>query len=475
MRLLGLLVAGLPLAIGSHGRWLEPMIDPKRLAGAIGVAVVLAVIARERIKTPPPQDGAIRRWWREPLYAGAALVCGGLALSALASPVVGLGLWTAVHEASYVALAIAVASHRPRPLEMRWLAACLLAMTAVESLLALGQHFAPGLVSLFFYPGYRWPGGRAGVIGTFGNTEYLASWLAMGLAVATVAAVGVKDQAKTKKWMPLVLAAVAALAFATIFLSGGRGAFLAAAGGLTSCAAMAYLHLRGRMHAESPHEAGRAKAIHLRMAVGLAIGMVLLGLLAVDVARREPVDRRSALPARLAELFDPHSASIRQRMGMAAITSRMIGRDPLLGAGPGRYGAAFGEMHARLASSERGIGFWALAELFSGNYVGEAHCDPLQWWAEYGLLPLLGLFLMLARALETGQRAWRAGQAESWWVAGLWAALATLGINMWVSFPLHLPTRALAFWALLGAVAGRGIEAGSQSEFRNSKSETNSK
>ena len=87
------------------------------------------------------------------------------------------------------------------------------------------------------------------------------------------------------------------------------------------------------------------------------------------------------------------------------ILERILDR-PLLGAGPGCYGAAFGATQARMAQDEPGVGAWAVSLMLPRSYVGEAHCDPLQWWAEYGLTPTLGLSLMIAAALVGAVGVW---------------------------------------------------------------------
>jgi O-antigen ligase len=196
-------------------------------------------------------------------------------------------------------------------------------------------------------------------------------------------------------------------------------------------------------------------------ALGTLAAALILGALWLV---QNPSTRRGALPARLAEMTNLYSPSMRHRVGLLAVTGRMIADRPFVGSGPGLYGAAFSRTQARLAQTESGVGFWIFGDLLAGHVVEQAHSDPLQWWAEYGLLPLIGLLLMLGRALAGSAAILRERQSRPQpgqvWLAGMWAALATLSLNMWVSFPLHTPTRALTFWALLGLVAGASIHDG---------------
>jgi O-antigen ligase len=305
------------------------------------------------------------------------------------------------------------------------------------------------------------------MLGTIGNPEYLAGWLALGLSVATVVALSrttASERTRGRDPLKVIAAGVALLNLAAIFISGGRGAILASLGALGLVAAFGWIGSRRtrsqmdqaldrgpvRVSAQRPHRFGWTVGL---LAVGL---LVLAGLWAIQ----KPDARERTLPGRLLAMTDLHSPSMRHRIGMLAVTSRIIAEHPLAGAGPGRYGWAFSDTQRRLAEHEADVGFWSLGDVLTGNYVGEAHCDPLQWWAEYGLLPILGLTLMIARALSGSWRALRRrgelndlGDLGDPLTAALWALIATMSLNMWVAFPLHGPVRALTFWTALGLLA----------------------
>lgn len=451
MRLLGVWLALVPYAIWPPGVIWDSMNVWKWPFASAGILACLLLIAREakrtRDKSPADQPSPFSFF-----SLGAGLILGGLALSSLFSPVIGLGLLTGLREATLVLLAVCVAAHRPRQSEAAWVMGCLLTSMGAQAGIALMQCFFPRVLGTVLPIGIDPEGGRGAILGTIGNPEYLASWLAVGMTSGFVLTLGGKDprreRAGFRGWAPGL---VGLLALAAIFLSGGRGAILAAAGALLIYG-LVRMPTRGKP--QTTERDGRPPNRFSPLGpVIAAIAVVGTGLFAVWLAL-DPSDRGDTLPHRLAQIANVHSASMRHRLGLLAVTSQMIARDPILGAGPGRYGAAYGEMQAKLAEQEQGVGYWSLAEVLTNNYVSEAHCDPLQWWAEYGLLPLLGLFMMLTHALRRPWKGLRPGGGPTVYQPALWVGLLTLGLNMWVSFPLHVPVRAMTFWVLLGLLAG---------------------
>lgn len=456
MRLLGLLLGLLPYIIAPTTALVDPLLDLKWPACAAGMLACLVLIFREnrQAASPLPSDsGTPVQFWREPFVAGAALIAAGLLLSALCSPVVGLGLETAVRELFFVLFALILAFRPTNHAEVRWILLCLLVSMGLQSLIVLGQFFDP-LSMLAILPfGHTLQGARGFLVGTIGNPEYLASWLAVGLSAGLMLLLRHRDAGPgsqpLKKPVLILSAAASILILSAIFVCGGRGAALASAVAL-GVAGLAWLAGAWRVASAqvSPGPIAHASARKWPwiMAGLFLILLVLAGLWAIE----KPQARRGTLPSRLAELTDFQSASMRQRLGLLILTSKIIADHPLVGVGPGRCGWAFGDMQARLAEKEKGIGFLEFNDLLHGTYTDEAHNDPLQWWAEYGLLPFLGLTLMVMRALLAAWPALRCGARRDALGAALWVAVATLALNMWVSFPLHRPVRALTFWALLG-------------------------
>jgi len=440
-RLTGVLLLLGPL-LGLAGGWL----NFKWLGLIGGAAAIMWRIAREG--GDRPETGLSPR---EPWTAGAALIAAGLLLSIVFSPVPGLGVWVALREWTLVGLAFFVARHRPTAAEIRFVLGCLIVAMVVQATLALLQFALPAGWRPLLPLHLQAAAGRARMIGTIGNPEYLATWIAAGGAAAWVWAAALwRSGGARQTGLTLARLAGGGLVIMTaIYLSGGRGALLSAGGAMLPALPLAW---RGPV---ARREGGRSRG-GLAIATAAGAGVMLAGLWALI-----PADERGGtLPARLAEAVDPHSPSIRHRIGLLVVTSRMIVENPVLGTGPGRFTAGFSDTLARSAAEEEGIGFWALSDALSGTYVGEAHSDALQWWAEYGLAPALGLSLMLAAALAgvAGRlRAGTEGERPDWErpvLLAAWACLAAFGISLATSFPLHGPVRAGGFWVMLGLVSG---------------------
>ncbi len=276
------------------------------------------------------------------------------------------------------------------------------------------------------------------MIGTLGNPEYVAGWIAPALALSVFAA-GAGMLSKLKR---SAFAGIVSVVGISIVLSGSRGAALSAA---ISVLCVGWLTRRGRAQARVEREATSRRAPKLLFVAAALIAVALI----VTWTAVGSETRRQSLAGRLREMFDPQSPPIRHRVGLTIITSRMIADHPIFGCGPGRFGAAFDRTRGEMALRESGVGAWSYNEFQNDQPAAEAHCDPLQWWGEYGLLPFLGLMLILSSAVLTLTR--RIATDEDPLVPQLLlAAILTLALGMMFSFPLHRPARAVLFWTLIG-------------------------
>jgi len=350
---------------------------------------------------------------------GIALIIGGLLLSVCVSPVSSLGMRIFLREAPLVIVALLLCVRGVSEKELRIVLFGLLASAFAQALLILSQFFgvlAPAGVT-----------GRAAMVGTFGNPEYAAGWLAPLGAAAFAGAILVRERISSRSRIAFgfVFGAIAL----AIILGGGRGAALSA----IIASAITFRLLRSNS----------SRLIRTKSAL-IAGGLLVLVLIGAFVP-----GLRQALPGRLVEMLDPYSVSIRHRIGLMTVTSHMIASDPLFGTGPGLYAAGFDQMRGHMAEESDEVGIWVFNEIMGDQTANEAHSDPLQWWAEYGTLSFIGLLLVISSALG---RLWGVLKSsnrptES---ALIFAALLTLTIGMFFSFPLHRPDRALLFWILVG-------------------------
>lgn len=457
-----LLLAGLPWAIAPGIETRDPGSDAKWLLLGWGVLAVAAsaLLARRFDPTPspaaPPPPAAPPSAMPSPraLPVAAALIAVGIVASLALAPTPVAGARVAVRECMLVALALALASVRFTEAELRRLILACMVSAAGQAALTLWQFASP--------PPGAFGSGRSFMTGTFGNPEYVAGWLAPSLAAMVVA--GALARGAGAVAARLLLAAGAALLGASIFVGGNRGAALGAAAGI--CFATRPWGLLGR-----PARASGVAAVSLAIlaAIGAAVG--------AHLAMR-PESRSHGLIGRGLATLDLDHVPTRHRIGLATITSRLIARDPIFGVGPGRFPLEFDRERGRAASGRDDLfdrdpgapvagapdsapdatphlGFWRFGDLLSDAPAGEAHCDPLQWWAEYGIAPLLGLLLAVASALDRSREdVQESHRAPARLLLG--AMLATLAVGSLFAFPLHRPARAALFWGLIGLLhAGR--------------------
>lgn len=433
---LSALVAILPWVFWSGWPTRDPMNDLKWPAAALGLAVVLALSFFEGAPKLALRDVLISSS-RGPLFMGGVSIALGLIVSSLFSIAPSLGFQISLREMMFVLFAMRFSTLRVSRARVTSLLAAYSASAVLQALFTLFQWLRAGRAGDEAL--------RAAMMGTFGNPEYAAGWIAPALALLIVwcAAPG------RATWVRVLTGFGALIIAASILLSGGRGAALGAVVGVLTALYVGRRQKNAGVNSKNNHERDAdAGPRHQRAALAWIGGAIFV--LAVGLAFLGPAARRQSLAGRFAEVFDPYSISVRHRVGLLAVTSRMIAHHPLVGAGPGRFGAAFDRERGRLARESAGIGPWVFNDILNDQAASEAHCDPLQWWAEYGLLSFLGLMLIVAGTFVNLMRRARSG-SDTLPQLLLLAAFAALAIEMLFAFPLHRPARALLFWALVGA------------------------
>jgi len=172
-----------------------------------------------------------------------------------------------------------------------------------------------------------------------------------------------------------------------------------------------------------------------------------VGLLAVTTLAYAPLGERVATAARAARAAD-WDALLTYRLGPWAAASEMVRARPLLGFGPGTFGAEF--TAARLRAEERHLRRFVLPR--ETSTFAEAHSEYLQVLAEAGvpagtaaLAALALLVATLARAVR--RRPCDATRAESVVALGL-VVTGVVGAATW--FPLQLASTAPVLLLALG-------------------------
>jgi O-antigen ligase len=405
---LTVVLAGVPLFVDSGA---DASFDaPKRLVALVGLALAAAAAFAWPARTAFPA------WRQRPALSRAAalLLFGALGwalVAALASPRrlvaldAGRGLLLAA-----LALPLGasrVVARRGGLLLAAFLCAC--AVNAAVSLAQSGGRFQPFELSTV---------GRRDATGAFvGNVGYLATALA--------------------------LSAVAALGIALFAASPVRRGMAAAALILF----VAALAVNRNLTAITAALAGFAVLLVARFGRRAAFPIIAaIAALALVVAAYGPLRRRVALAAAAARAGDWDQLTT-YRGGPWAASLEMARERPLLGFGPGTFGAEF--VPHRLAAEIR-YGRRFVNPLITSSY-GEAHCDYLQPFAEIGApgaLAVLGAAALLLRGAV--RQTCGAPPPDRTEAVFLLALLVTGAVAALTWFPLQRPISAVPLLLVAG-------------------------
>ena len=238
---------------------------------------------------------------------------------------------------------------------VRVLLRAMLAGAAVECVIACSQTIVASAgndLSVFGESATTFDG-VARALGTMGNANNLAIWLAMLIPVAFHESLA----AQRARWR-LLAAGELLLMLVTLILTFGRAAWIGAAAGLVVVAVLL-----------SRRAAWRRSARSGILVLGLAVA--LLGGAAL-AAQRLGVPVVAPALSRLASLADPAGGSGGVRLHLYGDTIAMVSQRPLVGFGPDTFGLVYPSR--------------ATGDVLPGVIFDKAHSDILQVAATQGVL-----------------------------------------------------------------------------------------
>lgn len=261
-----------------------------------------------------------------------------------------------------------------------------------------------------------------GAPSTFGNPEFLASYLA-GCGPLMLALCARSKGARAWAW-----AAAGGLCFAALLAAGTRGAWLAAALIWPPAFALTWRAARERRPLN-------------------ALAAVCSSLLIWNLAAKSPASVH--VRQRAAAALSTDTAAFSGRKLMWTIARDMTYERPLLGQGPGGYHYRYLEFQARVLAQTESAPlrkYW--------TYTHSAHDAYLQLAADSGLLGLAALLIILGLSAKGWWSARPALEPEARLLRDAWAAaVLTLLVDGFLGLTLQLPASAFLLALALNAAA----------------------
>ncbi|GEM_PF-2760968 len=295
---------------------------------------------------------------------------------------------------------------------------------------------------------------RGRFLSTLGNPAYVGGFLVVPSLLTMGWLIRGWRGVRPRGWRALAGWAILLCLIVTLVASATREAWVGILFGLAAQGMLA-LFLRSKE---------KQSAARISRAVWIAPAALVAALLALGVifSTPNPLNRQGInVFGRFAQLANPRSDSIHERIIFYTLAGRMFSQHPWLGWGPGMFGVRFYPTIEEFME-EGPTGPWMrITDGLDGRVAENAHNDVFQLGVECGLLGLAAFCWIIASVVAS---AWGLrGQGENAPAGALsifyilycaWiGALATL----LTSFPLHTPSRALYFWVLTGTLVFLGL------------------
>lgn len=415
------------------GAYVQPA-DVAFLGMCVGL-LILWRVQRERFLLRVQE---FRQHWRETPATGLLLLLVAGVGSVVLSPWVGRALIKWVQLVEFVALfAVAWVTAEPRK-TMRAVFATMLAMSLFEGVLTFFQFLNER--------GYAMAGGGLRPTGTLNN--YLATHMVTVFLLALAFAFGWKLQDR-RRWAFVI---VSGIALTTIALTQVRSI-------LPSLLLGWILVAVGALRRKLPLRQMALLVVSILLVSGLAFGLLAAGQAVAHNSEQMPVENKEPSPLRNpgtdpapARKLDPvagyksslaarGSSTLKVRLVLWTIASRMLVTHPLLGVGPGQFGGQLQD-YATQAQQEFLRPFQLSTEI-------DAHSALFTILAEEGLLGLLAWawiwFAILRHAWDLEFRSGRTPPAS---LLALWVVMAVAAVTFLFSGMLGGRT----IWILIGVL-----------------------
>ncbi len=385
------------------------------LGGLITVSIIVAgaeciarIVRRQWYATPP---NAPRVWHRHLLAVSMAAFAGGMVLSFSANEHTSL---SGLLPTTFGLLSLGLG----RLLGTDERAISLLACAAVGSGSVVACYAVCQYLDLDPLPATTAFTDRT--VAVFENPNHLGSFMAALLPIALGGFLLSSRLRFHVIWYP-----VTALLHAALLLAGSRGAWVGCLAGLAVLVWTAATQMRrsgGRWHR------GRI----LAMVATLAAVTLWLGPTRVMESERGvvTVGQRILSTAYAAAPGTAGDPTLSHRYFLWHVAWQLILDRPIVGIGLDR----FAEDAEDTTEMWERYGTW------------HAHNEYLNYWAEGGLLTLVGFLGMVVSAFLRSRKHGLGPAAAS-------GAVASILVHALVSYPLHMPVTAILFWVLLGIIS----------------------
>lgn len=298
-----------------------------------------------------------------------------------------------------------------------------------------------GLDILKAFLNYKYKGdiqGRGFFLSTIGNPEYVGSYLAI---LASLSLPAVLSKERSKKFY--VKASCLILFILGLIMSGARGALIGFV-----CAIIAAIIISVSSGQWSPSR---------KLKIICVIALLLIIFILIILSFPNPLNvRNEFLFKRFQDLFDLRSESLSERIVFYCSAVEMTVRHPFFGGGAGSFKLEYFPTIAQMMNNDKKAGMMQFIYSSRNRSAEYAHCDYLQFLAEYGFPGfaffigfILSIIFSLTKFFKANSKSQKHSE-EFFFKLSLLCAIICVLINSLFSFPLQMPIRGSLFWMLCG-------------------------